>query len=262
VVESDPPRPIIGFVDVLDVAFLVLDFYNRNSITIDDSTTFSLLKSFFSTPVKNALNYSGVDIALTINDNATLLQAIRTFSNPSLEKRVHRVGVVNNKNELIGILSQSDIISFVAKNLSYLPYTLAVASAQELGLYSSPIMERIDAPFVDSLEKLTKHRIHGLALFDNEFHITASLSVSDLRGLVPNSFEFFNGSTLQFLCRGTKASRQGPVITCFVEDSFAEVVKTLTDQHLHRIFATDSLGHPIGVITLGDVIAKLVPVLA
>jgi CBS-domain-containing membrane protein len=258
VVASDPPRPVVGFVDVLDVACLVLDYYTRNAVSIEDLTNPSTQSTFFATPVKIALNYSGIDLALTISEDASLYQALRTFSNPNLERRIHRVGVVNSKNELVGILSQSDIISFVLKYKSFVPRALAESNVHSLGMYSPPIIVRVDTPFVEALEKLTKHKIHGLALFDNEYHLTASLSVSDLRGIVPNSFEFFNGSALQFLCRGTKDNRQGPVITCSVQDSFMDIVQMLTEQRLHRIFVTDSFGHPVGVITLGDVISKLI----
>jgi len=71
------------------------------------------------------------------------------------------------------------------------------------GLIHSPIMIRIDSTFVDALDRLYKNRISGLALVDHEFKLSGNLSASDLRGMNPSAFDFFTGSTLQFLAKGT-----------------------------------------------------------
>jgi len=115
----------------------------------------------------------------------------------------------------------------------------------------------IDTPFVDALETLFCHRISGLALIDQEYHISGNFSVGDLRGMKPYGFEYFTGSVLQFLAKGT--SSRGPIGTIQVDEytTFGEVVKLLDEQHLHRVFVSDGSNHPLGQISLGDILVKL-----
>lgn len=56
----------------------------------------------------------------------------------------------------------------------------------------------------ESFVRLYENRISALALVDQEARLRGTFSVSDLRGFRPNSFSFFTGSTLFFLCRGTE----------------------------------------------------------
>jgi len=257
ILSSEVPATVVGFVDVLDIACFILDFYKLNATTIESAKTSPVQRAFFSAPIKKVLNYSGVDYPLTIREESNLLTAIQAFAHPILERRVHRLAVINFAGEIVGILSQSDILNFVSQYITFLPRSLAFSTVFDLNMHTPPITERLDTPFVETLEKLTKNRIHGIALFDHEFKLSTSFSVSDLRGLKGDSFDYFSGSTLQFLSRGTTSITR-PVIYCHYMESFSDVILRMKQNHLHRIFTVDGQGHPVGIITLGNIIEKIV----
>lgn len=136
------------------------------------------------------------------------------------------------------------------------------------GLIRTPLFVRIDSPFVDALETLCRNKISGmsdrhsysyhpgLALVDHEFKLSGNISVSDLRGMNPLAFDFFNGSTLQFMAKGTDAPMRvtqalGPA------NSFGEAIERLASERIHRIYIAEDHGHPVGFVSLIDVIARL-----
>ena len=50
-----------------------------------------------------------------------------------------------------------------------------------MGIIKSTVISRIDAPFYEALEVLYNNKMSGIALVDNNGHIDANLSASDLR---------------------------------------------------------------------------------
>jgi CBS-domain-containing membrane protein len=72
----------------------------------------------------------------------------------------------------------------------------------------------------------------------------------------PLAFDFFNGSTLQFMAKGTDSPMKvtqalGP------GNTFGETVERLAKERIHRIYITSDHGHPVGFVSLIDVIARL-----
>ena len=48
------------------------------------------------------------------------------------------------------------------------------------------------------------------------------------------------------------------LFTCHTSDSLSAVISKLATEHVHRLFVVDAHSHPIGVVSLRDVIARLV----
>ncbi len=46
-------------------------------------------------------------------------------------------------------------------------------------------------------------------------------------------------------------------ISCTIADTLPEVVKKLTEKHVHRIFVVDEAGLPVGVLSLCDIVTAL-----
>jgi len=159
------------------------------------------------------------------------------------------------KKKLINVISQSDIIKFAAKHVSHLEIANKPLSSFS-GLIRTPIMIPIDSPFSEALETLFKNKISGLALVDQEFRLSGNLSASDLRGMNSLGFDFFNGSCLQFLVKGTKPIMK-PTQSVNSETTFGEVVQILTEEKIHRIYITSSTGFPTGFVSLIDAIVRL-----
>jgi len=245
----------IGFVDVLDIAGFVLAKWKHLSIYLD-SAHFPT-DALFNSNVEEVLNFSMFDNVAFISEEASVEQLIKQFTDPKYQFRLHRIAVLSSKGEVVDVVSQSDVVNFAAKHLKDLPEARV---NQPLGLVSglirSPVMVRIDTAFADALERLFQNRISGLALVDHEFKLSGNLSASDLRGMNSMGYDFFNGSVLQFLAKGTN-SRQHITTSVRPSNTFGEVIGILSAERIHRVYITDDFGHPLGFVSLIDVIARL-----
>eukprot|EP01129_Flabellula_baltica_P001878 TRINITY_DN11781_c0_g1_i1.p1 TRINITY_DN11781_c0_g1~~TRINITY_DN11781_c0_g1_i1.p1 ORF type:complete len:305 (+),score=80.31 TRINITY_DN11781_c0_g1_i1:220-1134(+) len=246
---------IRGLVDVIDIAGFLLKLWREESPYYDTAHFPSI--SIFNTPITEILNFSSFDPLVTISCNASVEELIKTFASPRTFNRLHRVLVLGDDGNVWNMISQSDIIVFASENMEMLPDDLLEMSLDELRAVHPVINVRIDTPFIDALELLFQNRISGLALTDQEFHLAGNLSCSDLRGIHFRSFEFFLGSVIQFQAKGTTSGTR-PTISCNSGSTLAESIEMLVDNGVHRLYINDQYNRPIGILSLSDVICRLV----
>lgn len=214
------------------------------------------LAPLFATPVRQVLNYSRVDVPAFIEEGASLQDLRHLFLLPRYAQRLHRVAVTR-AGRVVDVVSQSDLVRWAAQHQGSLPPSRREQAVGRLaGLLRTPLMVRLDSPFVDALELLYANRVSGLALVDGSFQLSGNLSASDLRGMSPLGFDFFLGSTLQFLAKATSSGAH-PTRALGVGDTFGAALTLLSEEGLHRLYICDEGGHPVGLITLLDVIARL-----
>jgi len=72
----------------------------------------------------------------------------------------------------------------------------------------------------------------------------------------PTAFDFFTGSILQFLAKGTTSPGK-QTISVGPGNTFGEVVKILSSRRVHRLYITNQSGNPLGIVTLFDIIARV-----
>jgi len=255
-------KKFIGFVDVLDIVGLTLATYRENlSLFFENSAKAKFVESeFFKKPVTAALNFSEVDTTVCVSDALSVYDVVKVFIDPRRRNRLHRVAVVNYDEpqhpSIVNVLSQSDLIALAVANLHLFPDSLISQPLSSLGVIHGTLMCRIDSPFVDTLEVLYRNRVSGVALVDQDGHISGNLSASDLRGLSAKSFQYFNTSTMLFMVKGTK-SDFGPPISVGYDTSLGDALKKLREYKIHRLFVADTSEHIQGMISLGDLIHLL-----
>lgn len=250
-------KEIKGFVDVLDIAGYIIKEYRKHSQSLFRTGETSGLDHFLTAPTGNVINFSNWNDPVVVLESTSVSQVIEALVNPSRHWRVHRVAVLNMNNELVNVLSQWDILAFLHHNINTLPEHVKNKTVGELNLAKYPIMVRLDTPFADALNVLYDSRVSGIALVDQETRLSGNLSASDLRGINPTAFDFFSGSTIQFLCKGTDTSIRTPII-CTTGTSFQGVVALMFNEHVHRVYVVDTYSHPIGVISLSDILQLLI----
>jgi len=238
----------------LDIAVFVLNTWKSVSFATDEAHFPT--DQVFNEPVRNILHLTNPTIY--ISSSTSLYDLIKAFLHPGNYNRLHRIAVHNAGGDIVNVVSQSDLIFFARKHLEELPEFRRNALLGDMkGLIRTPLMVRIDAPFVDALEILCKNKISGLALVDHEYKLSGNISVSDLRGMNPLAFDFFNGSTLQFLCKGTDS--EGKITQSLgTGNTFGDAIARLSEEHIHRLYIVTDHGHPVGFLSLIDVIARLV----
>lgn len=260
-------RRFLGFVDVLDITGYILASYNAHA----DDTNY-LKKELLNEEVSHILNFSRCDDKVIIEETKSLKDLIHLFCAPRFKHRLHRVAVAaaraseDESPVVTSVVSLSDVVSLAVAKTDLLPPEKAKASIGELKLVKPIIGVRMDSTIVDALEILYHNKVSGIALIDNEGRVTGNLSASDLRGLKPASFKFFEGSVLQFFVKGlprvSTGHERGPgraPVTCTREASLQECMELMVREQIHRVYVVDNLEsmHIYGVVSMSDIIHHL-----
>jgi len=186
----------------------------------------------------------------TISETQTLKDVIGLIVQ---QNEIHRVAVLDAKSELKYVLTQSDVISFLAHHLDDLP-TLKSKTISELDLGFKEVIT------VSSKEKVWKSFIQmdakgvsGLGVVDDQGHLIGHISCADLKGLDIDTqiMDRLRQSVADF-------KPQLNLVSVLPTATFGEVVTTLEKTKMHRVYilGQDSR-QPLGVISQIDIISAV-----
>lgn len=233
---------LIGQIDMADIVRAVVGLCGSGA---------DRAELFFSVPVTEAMSP-----AATIAPGASL-QALAQ----SLTGGRRRAVVVGPGGEPLGMVSQSDVIGLLVKEF------MAGRTQALEGMTMMELRLGVDTPVVTAPASLTALEAFGLV---TKWGISAvpvtdpatgravgSLSVTDLKGLTPASFQQdLSLPVLDFLakCRNLVSA---PPIGVRQTATFSQVLEGFAANSVHRLWILDTEGIPSGVISLEDIIKLL-----
>jgi CBS domain-containing protein len=186
-------------------------------------------------------------------------------------RNVHRVPVITGQEEeevgaekngkILGILSQSALISFIHSNIHLCPN-----AGKEMKDIKKPkenqkeiVSINIKAKAIEAFKLMFSHEVSGLPVVDDEGVLVAAISASDLKGSdKDNLFADLDMPIPQYL--ETRIGGLGrdfgslDPLSCTGEDKLGDVVGRLHSKHVHRIFLVDEKRKPVDIFSLGDII--------
>jgi CBS domain-containing protein len=170
---------------------------------------------------------------------------------------VHRVAAVNSdRDEIVGIVSQSDVLRFIARRTNLLTREHAGASLEQLGLLGEQRRPLVSIDWqrkaLYAFHEMRANNVSAVAVVDGAGALVGSLSASDLRGLsVHNAFDALQLSAADFLQRHIDASRLPPH-SVTPSTTFEVLLLKFGATGAHRLWIVDSTNKAIGVISLTD----------
>jgi len=175
-------------------------------------------------------------------------------------KELHRVPIQDENGKLIAVISQSNIIEFLADIIDRDPQVMQM-SIMELNLGHSPVFSALaTAPASVAFELMDKKQVFGLAVVDDKGVLVANISASDIKLFLRSpSFEILSHPLIEFLAaiRRKELRTRVPAAMVAADATLSSVVGKLAATKMHRLFVCDSEKHPTLVITLTDVLAVL-----
>jgi len=257
-VIDDKTHKYTGFLDIRDlVSFVVYIDDDQNSSAPSDLEQLVMhgLK-MFKAPVEGVtVTYlSRRNTFHPVSPHDSLLTVCEILS-----KGLHRVPVVNEKGELINIISQSTIIQFLDKNLSHLGEEAAKSAAQ-LHLGTSPVLSVLkDQPAIEVFRLMDKRKISGVAVVDAEGTLVGNTSSSDLKLFIRTlSLDILKTDIMHFLnhIRQESIDIKAPTISCKSTDSLAICIGKLASTKVHKLFiADDESGYKAqAVVSITDIL--------
>jgi len=235
----------LGFVDVLDLVALVVKLASRTEATT------VLPAEFFDRGIETAINLSERNPCESIPDNQTIADLIERFCDVISCGSLHRVAVLDSSEDglVYGILTQSDVVSFITENLTKFDLKANEALRSPLNQLFRDHVETVNQKqtLLEALALLDLHRIQGLAVVDDSFKLIGNISASDLRGTDPDSLK-------NALWRPVLGLVKHNPVSCNAGSTLGEVLRLIKTEKVRRVYVTNDTGHPVGMVSLGDII--------
>jgi CBS domain-containing protein len=256
-------KKLLGFVDVLDIlAHLIRvasqplsSFYqelSRNLSTDDMEFLYQRTQHFNLVGILNINNLSRLNPTYVLQPDTPLKEALRI-----MKERVHRIGVVSENGELIGVLTQSDIIHrFGGQMGPKLDKPVGHMTSLTEKVVAIPAMTTA----IDAFIRMHKRKLSALAIIDEDGKLVGNLSASDLKGLVNFPFPRLLELLPDFLrtIRNQNEKSVDYLISVRESDTLKEAWQRMCKDHVHRVYVVDNNNKPIGVASMQDLIQEMV----
>jgi predicted transcriptional regulator len=199
--------------------------------------------------VKQVIDKSNRDpyTPLFVEEPSTL--AVDLFSSG-----IHRAPILNKELNIIGSLSQSDIIKWLyEQSNTYLKNSKVFKqSINELGLGQVvPISVRKDNIVIDVLKVINEHDISAVPVVDDEGKLVGNFSVTDLKKMYTETWISLNLTIYDYLSKHSPSSLINQGLSSDYT-TLHNVLEYFNTYPYHRVWILDN-DKPLGVISHTDI---------
>jgi CBS-domain-containing membrane protein len=176
---------------------------------------------------------------------------------------VQRVCVVNKSKGIVGILSQSKVLAWIAEDTRRLG-ELENEEASHLGTpWHRVVKISKDAITIEAVELMHSGGVFSLPLINDDGDLVGHVSMSDFKYLIIEDENF--GDLLlpleDFVAKRVEShSHHQPhnIVSAPVGSTMKEIVLTLfKEQHVHQLYLLDSEGQPKYFVSMTDVCHRI-----
>jgi len=261
---TDDKKNLHGFVDILDILAFLVKTCTKNladtasgesfKITTDDMRMLmKRQKDFRLAHLGDIIDFSQRNPYSTLDENKTIRDAVELFA-----QGIHRVAVLRN-SELISVLTQSDIIVFLATELMGFPKFQEMKVRDCAYKTNQLVQVTPETVAIDAFLAMHEKGKSSVAITkDGVFRGT--LSASDIRlAKVDTDMTRLLKSTYDFMIDVRKTQERKPefLVTCVPESTLAEVVQRMNKDAVHRVFVVDKEQKALGVISMTDIMRQI-----
>jgi len=262
-VWDEQTKSFVGMVDVLDLLTLLVvmntskDFADLLASRPIDWEEFSAIEidMFSNQQIRQVCDVSKRNPWCPVHFEVPLHSLMDMFGT---DVNLHRVPVVNDAGDVMGLVTQSKVISFLAENVLKFPIVDTPISAWYTPS-NSVVSVNIKEKTLVALQQLLTHNVSCVAIVNDDGKIINTLSASDIKVALGKSiFTDLNLPLVDFLAKSNAYfKRPDAPVVCSTADSIGSILSKLNDNHIHRIFVVDADAKPIGVLSLCNVISFL-----
>lgn len=262
VVDSRDATKYVGLIEVGDVVAELVAVYqsvNLNEATTDIHQLVSLVESKWKALTVEKLlsnpNRFSPFASISLN-TATVQDAIN-----ALAQSGRRVPVVNDANQIVGIISPWTIVQFLHSHMHLLGDN-AKKTVKEINRYShKPVVVDSTTRAFDAFSKMIEHGISGLGIQSKDGHeIMAIVSIKDIRVASENFLTLFApiDEYIQIVRRANLRAI-APSIYCSINDPLEKVLAKIAAIRMHRVFLHGDDQHStVGVLSVWDIVSLFV----
>lgn len=218
-------------------------------------------RRFASAPISEVLEMS-THLTPTafrpLPERAPLIYATQTLS-----EGAHAVPIVNTSGTIVRMLTQADIIRFLAAHLDELG-PMATMTLADLGITGHPenlVIARFSDKAMDVLTMMRAKRAPAAPVVDSYGAMAANISFSDVKAIARKAN--FNALQLPLAAFFAAIDKGGtavmsPSIYVKAGSIFSSVLLTMAATKIHQLYFVDDALHPVGTIRTADLLKLFV----
>jgi len=254
--DTDPKVGVIGFVDVLDLLYFVLDIVEQ---TGKDFTQLNIRdlkwegQCFSRQSVGHLSNISRSDPLHTVRADTSLIEIVKLFA-----QEIHRVAIIDKETPehfISNVLSQSDVLNFITTRGTWMG-TKLTSTIKDVGLSPLGVCTVLNTMLTtDVLKFMRTYKVSGVGIVDHSGKLVGNFSATDLLGLTEDTFPLLSLPVTEFFLRLHGFAK--PPIYCTVNDSVEFLLLKFAVHKVHRIYLVNETMNPVGVLTMTDIMQFL-----
>jgi 5'-AMP-activated protein kinase regulatory gamma subunit len=184
------------------------------------------------------------------------------------ERGLHRVPIIDQEYRLVHLVTQSQLVTFLNKNLNMLGDVKNKPAKMVQGFGHGVICVKENSLAMEAFNIMIHENITGVAVVDEEGKLTGNISLRDLKAISNDAKMFWRlyQDIKTFLHRVTAVDvelqsntlRPRHMIFAQENDTIETIIKKLAEHNIHRIFICDKDQKPVGLVSLKDLLFELI----
>eukprot|EP01118_Nematostelium_gracile_P017374 TRINITY_DN739_c0_g1_i1.p1 TRINITY_DN739_c0_g1~~TRINITY_DN739_c0_g1_i1.p1 ORF type:complete len:371 (-),score=125.35 TRINITY_DN739_c0_g1_i1:85-1107(-) len=257
-----------GFVDMYDIVKFAVEFFGETESLKNSEDWVKLAESseeFTKKTVNDVMKYplTKRNPFFPIHSGFSLFSAVEAMAR---EPSLHRIPVIDADRKLITVVTQSQLISIINKNMDLLGEKKDKPVSALESYYERVISIDENALAMDAFRTMIEKNVSGLAVLDADGKLSSTISLRDLKTISTDSRMFWRlyQTVHNFLLKvrrentETGGDRPRTIVTVKPTDTLQTCIQKLADQKFHRIFIVDDAKKPVGVISLKDILKEII----
>jgi len=246
----------IGLIDILDILAFLVELFGETEAR-HGNDIFSRLKTaskFQDQQIGDIADFAHNPFT-PISDDKSLYDACALL----VKEKSHRCPVINKDGKMVSILTQAQIVNFLALHIKQMADIghMKVGHITSLGVSPVITLEKQNRT-IDCFKKMQQMKVSGLAVVDATGILIGNLSARDIKAINPNSlYTSLHQGVNTFIqhIREQSINESHPAISCSEETELNFVIGRLAANRIHRMYVCDKQLHPVKVISLRDIIS-------
>jgi len=265
--QQGPQQKVLGFLDYLDILVFAIQQCTKTltdlssgesrQLTTDDMFMIKKRsKDFKLSNIMDVIDLSKRNPYYAISAETSLHQVITDYLSD-----LHRVALTDTNGNLLGVLTQCDVVKFISSSPDYLKRfpDLAKPVSNFKNKSVNVVTIPIDMKAYDGFLSMYENGVTSLAVTDNKGKLCCALSATDLKGLKEKDFDFLLKPIHDFIGEIRKQQGLDPhfVVSATPNTPMNEIIDKMNKASIHRVFIVDNDNKPAGVISLTDILQGL-----
>jgi CBS domain-containing protein len=266
-------KHFVAFVDILDIVAHFMETFDEFRAHPDwqksNENVVEYLKlrgAFAMQTCGRVANKSGRNAFFAVESDAPLRAVVDCI----VRKNVHRVPIVDGCGDLVTVVTQSRLVSWLDTNLAKAG-RFPGKTIDELGMARRDVYRvKASVPVMDAFELIQDSQVSGVAVVDDSGRLIGNISVSDLKaiGYSAKMLDKLSLSAADFVAAVHSADQQNAADTSRIipgpisvtpTTTLEETFKKFTVTRVHRVYVVEPAddNRLVGVISLGDLLSNI-----